>query len=176
MKRSPAFSSFSSVRLDDHKLHGIDTTSWAPIILFLMAVFGLFNASMFKNRLGNGLLRWWYFLPGCHDPALNIHTWLGGIINSILGPLAANPYILIPMICIAVYLVRTVVISQTATTALFYAALIGVCQSVGIHPFVLLFVTYMSTLVWHFSFTNVTYVAALGATGGDMATIMTISP
>jgi DASS family divalent anion:Na+ symporter len=151
------------------KLHGIDTTSWALIILFFMAVFGLFNASMFKN-LAWGTV---FFVGGIFSlaamiSALNIHTWLGGIITPILGPLAASPYLLIPMICIAVYLVRTVVISQTATTALFYAALIGVCQSVGIHPFVLLFVTYMSTLVWHFSFTNVTYVAALGATGGDM--------
>lgn len=151
------------------QFHGIDSTSWALIILFLMAVFGLFNAQDFKN-LAWGTV---FFVGGIFSLAalisqLKIHTWLGGIITPILGPLAGNPYLLIPVICIAVYIIRAVIISQTAVTALFYAALVGVTQAVGIHPFVLLFVTYMSTLVWHFSFTNVTYVAALGATGGDM--------
>lgn len=151
------------------QFHGISTTNWAILILFLMAAFRLFDAKDFKN-LAWGTV---FFVGGIFSMAalisqLNIHTWLGGIITPLLGPLAGSPYLLIPVICIAVYIVRLVIISQTATTALFYAGLIGVTQAVGIHPFVLLFVTYTSTLVWHFSFTNVTYVAALGATGGDM--------
>lgn len=151
------------------KIHGIDSTSWALMILFLMAAFGIFSAKDFKNLAWGTVV----FVGGIFSLAaliskLEIHVWLGGIITPLLGPLAVNPYLLIPVICIAVYAVRLVVISQTATTALFYAGLVGVTTSVGIHPFVLLFVTYMSTLVWHFSFTNVTYVAALGATGGEM--------
>ncbi|HBT95447.1 MAG TPA: hypothetical protein DEB24_04880 [Coriobacteriia bacterium] len=149
---------------------GINSAIWALIIMGLMAIFGLMTPKDFTTRISWTTV---FFIGGVFSLAamitkLSINTWLAGILSPVIGPLAANPFIFVAVIVIATYLIRLVIISQTATTAIFFAALGGICIAAGIDPWVMLFTCYMSTLVWHFSFTNTTYVAAIGSTNGEM--------
>jgi DASS family divalent anion:Na+ symporter len=149
---------------------GIDSGIWAVTIMCLMAIFGLMTPQDFGTRISWSSV---FFIGGVFSlaamiSALEINTWLAGLLGPIMEPLAGNPFIFIAVICVATYLLRLVVISQTATLAIFFAALGGVSAASGINPWVLLFVCYMSTLVWHFSFTNVTYASTLGATNGEI--------
>lgn len=151
-------------------VHHIDSGIWAVIIMCLMSMAGLLTTQDFGSKIS---WRTVFFIGGVFSLAaqishLGIDKWLGTLLGPVLSPVVGNPYVLVPIICIATYIVRAVVISQTATTAIFFATLGGISQAVGVHPFIILFTCYMSTLVWHFSFTNTTYVAALGATGGEM--------
>lgn len=151
-------------------IHGIDSGIWAVIIMCLMAVTGLLTKKEFMTKISWPTV---FFIGGVFSIAaqiqkLGIDQWLATILSPILAPVVGNVYILIPVICITTYLLRCVVISQTAVTAIFFATLGGISRAAGINPWVILFVCYNSTLVWHFSFTNTTYVAAFGATGGEM--------
>lgn len=152
------------------KQFGIDSGIWALVIMCLMAVTGLMTKQDFTTRISWTTV---VFIGGVFSLAamitsLGIDAWLAGILGPIVSPLAANPFIFVAVICIATYIMRLVVISQTATTAIFFASLGGICIATGIDPWVLLFTCYMSTLVWHFSFSNTTYVAALGSTNGEL--------
>ena len=152
------------------KQFGIDSGIWALVIMCLMAITGLMTKQDFTTRISWTTV---VFIGGVFSlaamiTALGIDAWLAGILGPIVSPLAANPFIFVAVICIATYIMRLVVISQTATTAIFFASLGGICIATGIDPWVLLFTCYMSTLVWHFSFSNTTYVAALGSTNGEL--------
>ena len=151
-------------------IHGIDSGIWAVIIMCLMAAMGLMTKKEFMTKISWPTV---FFIGGVFSMAaqiqkLGIDQWLATILSPILAPVVGNVYILVPAICITTYLLRCVIISQTAVTAIFFATLGGISQAAGINPWVVLFVCYNSTLVWHFSFTNTTYVAAFGATGGEM--------
>lgn len=99
---------------------------------------------------------------------LGIDKWLGAVMGPWIAPLAANPYLFVLMVCVLTYLLRYVVISNTATMAIFLAALSGVSVAAGINLWVLLFTCYMASNVWHFPFTSNVYVAVLGSTNGEI--------
>lgn len=99
---------------------------------------------------------------------LGIDKWLGTVMGPFIQPFASNPYLFILLICVLTYLLRFAIISQTATMAIFLAALSGVAVASGINLWVLLFVCYMASHVWHFPFTNNVYVAVLGSTNGQI--------
>lgn len=169
-KLSAVFLALALVGWMTGSIHGIDSGIWAVIIMCLMAVTGLLSKKEFLTKISWPTV---FFIGGVFSIAaqiqkLGIDQWLATILSPILAPVVGNVYILIPMICITTYLLRCVIISQTAVTAIFFATLGGISRAAGINPWVILFVCYTSTLVWHFSFTNTTYVAAFGATGGDM--------
>lgn len=150
----------------------LSTTIWALIIMACLAALGLLTKKDFVTRIPWSTV---YFIGGVFALAslithFGVHTWLAGLLGPVLEPVAANPYVFVPMLVIGAYLMRYVIISQTATTAIFFAALGGVAAAAGMDQWVLLFVVYVSTLVWHFAFTNVTFVAALGATGDKVCT------
>ncbi|MDR3363022.1 MAG: anion permease [Desulfovibrio sp.] len=154
------------------KWHRIDSGIWALVIMSLMATTGLMKRGDFGTKISWSTV---FFIGGVFSLAsmisvLKIDKWLATLLGPIMEPVFGNAFVLVPVLCVITYLVRCVVISQTATTAIFFASLGGLAQSSGVHAWVILFVCYMSTLVWHFSFTNTTYVAALGATGGEMVT------
>ena len=65
---------------------------------------------------------------------------------------------------------RLVIVSQAATVAIFVAALSGVAAAVGISPWVVAFVCYMSTLIWHFEFSSTQFMTTMGLTNGEMTT------
>lgn len=149
---------------------GLSSTIVALLVMALMAITGVMDKKDFATRISWTTV---VFVGGVFSLAamitkLGIDVWLAGILGPIVGPLAGNPYLFVAVICIATYLMRVVIISQTATTAIFFAALGGICIASGVDPWVLLFTCYMSTLVWHFSFSNTTYVAAIGSTNGEM--------
>lgn len=149
---------------------GLDSAIVALIVMCLMAATGLLTPKDFTTKISWSTV---VFIGGVFSLAamitkLEINTWLAGLLSPVMAPLAANPYLFVAVICVATYILRLVVVSQTAVTAIFFAALGGICLATGIDPWVMLFTCYMSTLVWHFSFSNVTYIAAIGSTNGEM--------
>lgn len=149
---------------------GIDSTVVALLVMALMAITGVMDKRDFLTRISWTTV---VFIGGVFSLAamissLGISTWLAGLLGPVIGPMASNPYLFVAVICIATYVLRVVVISQTAVTAIFFAALGGISVAAGIDPWVLLFTCYMSTLVWHFSFSNTTFVATIGSTNGEM--------
>jgi len=93
-------------------------------------------------------------------------NWVGGIITPILGPLASNIYIMVPIICISAYILRSFVVSQNTTTIIIYSAFAPIVLTAGGNPWFVVFCAYASTCVWNVKFTSVAYIQAEAFAGG----------
>ena len=152
------------------KVTGIDATTVAMIVLLMMFVTGIMGAADFKNSISWPTV---VFIGTIYSLASLISkmgwsSYLGQVLAPVLAPVVSNIWVLVPVICIVVYLMRIVVISQTAAITIIYAIFGGVCAEYGIHTFPILFTGYCATLVWHYAANNVTFATALGATNDKM--------
>lgn len=151
---------------------GLDAGIWAIIIWGFMMVMGYFKPADFVTKIGWPII---FFIGGILSLAsmissLGISSWLAPIAAPILAPITANPFVFIVALCVLTYAVRLVIVSQAATVAIFVAALSGVAATVGISPWVVAFVCYMSTLIWHFEFSSTQFMTTMGLTNGEMTT------
>ena len=150
----------------------IDAGIWAILLWGIMIVTGYFKPADFVTKIGWPIV---FFVGGILSLAsmissLGISAWLAPIVAPYLAPITVNPYVFIAALCILTYIVRLVIVSQAATVAIFTAALGGVATVMGISPWVVAFVCYMSTLVWHFNFSSTQYMTTMGLTKGEMTT------
>ena len=149
---------------------GVDATVWALVVLVGMAASGLMSINDFKTRIA------WHtivFFGGVFSMAalvskLGIDKWLAQLLPPVLGPVVANPYLFVIVLCLTTYVLRLVIVSITVMAAIWFAALSGVAAAAGIDPWVVLFVGYTAGLTWHFRFNNTTFIPALAATGGTV--------
>jgi DASS family divalent anion:Na+ symporter len=152
------------------KITGIDATLVALIVLLLLFITGVLEAGDFKNRIAWSSV---VFIGCIYSLASLISkmgwsSYLAKVLAPVLSPIVSNIWILIPVLCIVVYIMRIVVISQTAAITIVYAIFGGICMEYGIHPWPILFTGYVATLVWHYAANNVTYATALAATNDEM--------
>jgi len=99
-------------------------------------------------------------------PSLKIDKWLGGLVTPYIAPLVSNPYLFIAALAICIYIVRTAIISLTATLTLFMLMIIPVASAAGYNPWVIGIVTYASMWVWHLLYQNGLYIPAFYAVEG----------
>lgn len=152
------------------KITGIDATLVAMIVLLLLFITGVLEAPDFKNKIAWSSV---VFIGCIYSLASLISkmgwsSYLAKVLAPVLSPIVSNIWILIPVLCIVVYIMRIVVISQTAAITIVYAIFGGICMEYGIHPWPILFTGYVATLVWHYAANNVTYATALAATNDEM--------
>lgn len=152
------------------KVTGIDATTVSLLVLMVMFLTGVMDGPDFKNRIAWSSV---IFIGTVYTLAslLSSFGWssyLAQVLSPVLSPIASNVWLLIPVICVVTYLLRTVVVSQTAAITIIWAIFGGIGIEYGIHPFVILFTGYMSTLVWHYAGNNVTYATCLAATNDKM--------
>lgn len=152
------------------KVTGIDATMVSLIVLMLMFITGVLAGPDFKNSIAWSSV---VFIGCIYSLASLISkmgwsSFLAKVLAPVLAPVVGNIWILIPVICLVVYVMRIVVVSQTAAITIIFAIFGGICTEYGIHPWPILFAGYCSTLVWHYAANNVTYATALAATNGKM--------
>ena len=149
---------------------GISATLVSMIILLLMFITGILAGADFKNSIAWSSV---VFIGTIYSLAsllskMGWSTYLAEVLSPILAPIVSNIWLLIPVICIVVYIMRIVVVSQTAAITIIYAIFGGICAEYGIHTFPILFTGYCATLVWHYAGNNVTYATCLAATNDRM--------
>lgn len=153
-------------------LTGLNTTVVAIIALMLLFLTGVMKAADFKNSIAWSAV---VFIGNVYAIAALISsmgwaTFLAGILKPLLGPVASNAWLLVPVICIVVYILRIVIMSQTAAITIVWAIFGGLALEFGIHPFVVLFPGYLATLVWHYPGNNTTTTTLLASTNDKMVT------
>ena len=149
---------------------GLNSTIVALAALLAMFVFGIMEGPDFKNSIAWGSV---VFIGTIYTLASMLSktgwsSYLAQVLTPILGGIASNIWLLVPVICIVTYLLRTVVVSQTAAITIIYAVFGAIGAQYGITAFPILFTGYLSTLVWHYPGNNTTTATCEAATGGNM--------
>ena len=151
---------------------GIDATLVSLVVLLVMFITGILAGPDFKNSIAWSSV---VFIGTIYSLAsllskMGWSSYLAEVLAPILAPVVSNIWLLIPVICVVVYFMRIVVVSQTAAITIIYAIFGGICAEYGIHTFPILFTGYCATLVWHYAGNNVTYATCLAATNDKMVT------
>lgn len=151
-------------------LTGLNATIVAMIALLAMFVFGIMEGPDFKNSIAWGSV---IFIGTVYTLAsmlskLGWSSYIAKVLTPVLGGIASNIWLLVPVICVVTYLLRTVVVSQTAAITIIWAIFGSIGASYGIGAFPILFTGYLSTLVWHYAGNNVTTATCEAATNGKM--------
>jgi DASS family divalent anion:Na+ symporter len=159
-------------------LHGIHATAVALLGLIVLLAFGVFDRADFRSDVGWDSL---IFIGGIINlgnvlPALKIDQWIVTVFSPKITPLMSNLYLFIVVLAFAIYAVRFVLVSFTATTAIFTVVLIPFALQAGINPWVTGFMVYVSTNIWLVFYQNSTFITAYYAVGGEMVTHRQIAP
>lgn len=145
----------------------LDAGMVALVATALLAIIGVFNVTDFTAKTSWNLIVFVGALLGVASflQSLGIGTWLASLLGPFLSPMVSNPWIFIPVICIASYLIRTVVISQLASLAIALAIFGPLMPAAGISMFILVFVWYMTGNIWNTNYQNPVINGVVAAAG-----------
>jgi len=99
---------------------------------------------------------------------LKIDIWLGKVLEPLVASFLSNMYLFVIMLAITIYLARFVIISMTSTAVIFTMVFTPILVSHGIHPWIVAFVSFASSIVWFLFFTNSYFLLTFYGTGGEM--------
>jgi DASS family divalent anion:Na+ symporter len=152
-------------------LHGINATAIALLGLVVLLACQVFTRPDFRSDIGWDSL---IFIGGIINlgnvlPPLKIDQWIVSIFSPMIVPMMSNMYLFVIVLAVSIYAVRFVLVSFTATTAIFTVVLVPFALQAGINPWVTGFLVYVSTNIWLAFYQNSTFLASYYAVGGEMA-------
>jgi DASS family divalent anion:Na+ symporter len=177
-KQSVVVLSLTLIAWMTERLHGVDSGIVAIMSLAVFCILGIVDRPTFRGGIAWDSI---IFIGGIMSvsaqlTALKIDKWISSILSPVIQPLVSNIFLFIPILCAFVYLVRFVVISQTAVLAIFYAILAPLTTAAGMNPWVLSFSIMCASCVWNLSFHNTMFLSALAATKGEMVVHKDVMP
>ncbi|MEQ8200721.1 MAG: SLC13 family permease [Syntrophomonadaceae bacterium] len=100
--------------------------------------------------------------------AVNIDKWIAKVVGPYLIPIMNHTGLFLALLCIVIYIVRMVVISQTLTTSMFFLLLLPVALKAGINPWIVGFACAVPICTWNVLPQSIPFLCAYGAAdGGD---------
>lgn len=94
---------------------------------------------------------------------LGVVKWLTGLFAHFLEPFTGSPYLFIPAVAVTVFLV-TFIVRDDPAVILLVISLAPLCDQVGIHPWLLLFVILLTSDPFFFTYQSPTYLLAYYST------------
>jgi len=85
---------------------------------------------------------------------LGVSSWLAATLGPILSPIMSSPWIFVPCLCIITYLLRFIIVSQSACMAVMIAIFGTLLEPHGINIFVLVFTSWVSGTCWNVAYQN----------------------
>ncbi len=98
---------------------------------------------------------------------LGVDKWLVAVLSPVMAPIVSHKYLLILVLCLITYALRTFIMSPVSTMTICYFIFAASATAAGIHPWVLMFVVASAGSLWTFSFQHNIYVACIGATNHE---------
>lgn len=138
------------------KLHGVDAGMVALLADVAFIACGLITAPD-ANAKGQWTLI--IFIGGVLSIAglmttTGVGDWIASWLGPITAPLLGNPYIFVLSLCILTYILRYVIVSQTCCLTVLVGVLFPLLPAAGISNFVMVFVAYMSSMLWNSAYMN----------------------
>ncbi|MCX5835036.1 MAG: SLC13 family permease [Deltaproteobacteria bacterium] len=154
------------------RLHGINATVIALVGLVVLLACRVFDRQDFRSGIGwdNMIFIGMIINLGSVLPALKIDKWIAQTAGPMIEPMISNIYLFIVVLSFAIYAIRFVLVSFTATTAIFTVMLVPFALQAGINPWVTGFIVYASTNIWFIFYQNSTFLTCYYAVEGEMVT------
>lgn len=138
------------------KIHGIDAGMVALVADVAFVACGLITAPE-ANAKGQWTLV--CFIGGVLSIAGMMNTngvgnWIAGILGPIAAPFMSNPFVFVLFLIISTYLLRYIIVSQTCCLTVYIGLFAPLCAAAGINNFVVVFVVYMSSMLWNSAYMN----------------------
>ncbi len=148
---------------------GISSTITTLIAMGVLFYLNVLDKKDFQSKMLWGLL---FFIGsvmglGAVLDAVGVTAWLGDTFGPFLSQFASNPYLLVLSVTLAIYVLRMVITSLTASMTIFTVILVPIAQAAGINPWVVGTISYVSVMVWYLRYMNANYLSAFAAAGGD---------
>ncbi len=90
---------------------------------------------------------------------LGVIKWFSGILLGALGPVAADPWLLLPTL-VAVIFASSFIIAGAPAVILFTVTLMPLADATGIHPWVIIFIVLLCSSPFFLSYQSQSYMAA----------------
>ena len=153
-------------------IHHLDTgmIGWAAICV--MCATGLLGPKSINSDVPWSLIIFIGCLLGMANymGSLGWSTFIATILGPILAPVVNNKVLFIVVICVFTYLLRFLIIEQNTALIVVMAIFGGLMASAGIDLYVIIFVEFMSSMVWTVPYMNPFAMATLGIAGGKYVT------
>lgn len=148
---------------------GISASLTALLSLMFMAIFGVFNTADFNTKMAWSLI---IFVGGVLNisnvmGALGISTWVGGMIEPLLGGLISRPYVFTIALVLTIYIIRYIMVDFVTVVILFTVVLTPLAEIAGMNPFIVMMISYCSVCIWVTKYQNVNMLVGWAASGGD---------
>lgn len=158
------------------RVHGISSTIVALVALLLMLAFNIFDRVSFRAKIGWDSI---YFIGGilCLAsvfPVLGVDKWIGALVGPMMKPLIANMYLFVIIVPLALFALRFVLVSQTASLMIFVVLFTPLAQAAGMNPIVPAFIVLCSVNLWNVIYQNTTFLAGFYAANGMVRHSQTI--
>ncbi len=150
---------------------GVDAGTVAIIAVALLAAVGLFTKEDLAKVPWTLILFIGMLLSiASAMSSLGVSAWLSKILGPVLSPMMGSPWVFIPLLCILVFLMRFVIVSNLANIAILLAIFGPLMEPAGMSMFVLIFVAFNCGSMWNVAYQNPLPLAALAAGGGKYVT------
>ncbi|AGL00074.1 SLC13 family permease [Desulfoscipio gibsoniae] len=151
------------------KIHHLTAAQVALLALVALFVFKILSTSDFRTKIPWEMI---VFIGGVMALGsvitfLEIDTWMGTVLGPVITPLIGNMFIFAPLLAIAIYLIRFVLVAQSSTVMIFTVMLTPFALQVGVNPWIVGLIILTSANVWTVKYQNTTHIAAMSATGNE---------
>ncbi|MDR1765956.1 MAG: anion permease [Lachnospiraceae bacterium] len=96
---------------------------------------------------------------------VGVNDLIREILGPVLQPLMGNVWLFVPVYCLVFMLIRFLVASLVSSITICSLVLVPIAMTMGIHPFVTIFIAYTCSAVWFTPYQNSIYFTAQIATG-----------
>lgn len=160
------------------RIHGIDSSMTACIGTCIVLICGVYDRNSFRSKISwdNTILVGCMLAFATVFSVVGINDFIQIYLGPIIAPLMNNMWIFIPVYCIFIFAIRYLLPSWNATITIVSVVLYPLCETVGVSPFVIIFICYCCLQTWNTVYQTSIYITARVATGNVMGSHAQMRP
>jgi divalent anion:Na+ symporter, DASS family len=153
-------------------LTGIDAGMIALLAMVAMLTCGLMDTKDFSSKIPWGTIVFIGALLSVSSfmSSTKAGDWFATLLGPVVSPIISSPWIFVPALCIITFAIRYVIVSQLVTLAVLLAIFTPFLQQSGISIFVVVWVVYMSSLVWNVPYQSPVIMGVIPLAGNKFIT------
>ncbi|MGI5990157.1 MAG: SLC13 family permease [Lachnospiraceae bacterium] len=153
-------------------IHHLDTGMIGWVAVCIMCATGLLKPSDINSKVPWSLVIFIGCLLGMANymGSLGWSDFIAGVLSPILSPVVFNKFLFVLVVCVFTYLLRFLIIEQNTALIVVMAIFGGLMKAAGINLYVIIFVEFMSSMVWTLPYMNPFAMATLQIAGGKYVT------
>lgn len=153
-------------------IHHLDTGMIGWMAVCIMCATGLLEPADINKKVPWALIIFIGCLLGMANymGSLGWSNAIAAALSPVLSPVVGNKFLFVAVLCIFTYLLRFLIIEQNTALVVVMAIFGGLMKAAGINLYVIIFVEFMSSMVWTMPYMNPFAMATLQVAGGKYVT------